>query len=410
MARGIALGLLLACALQLACASSNAGIPGFVTIKMGGGKPEPAAEAAPAPPAEAAAPDQLVYVQDFLIAKVKQALADLPQSIADSVSGKLHKAPASPVKELNVSCLHSVAPEPLGWKMWCPNKHAKVTQWVDDVGSTHRLIQLQPMPSMTAQMAVWFMTPTFPKTLTIHNQTFTKHYLWHPLDHKQKQEFKIAVYKGKPTLHSKLDETYRSPPGKKSGFRTEMWVAASDVGTNLPKNRYVLGLDILGFQAFTLIVEFNDSAEGLVVSVEVILGAAGKGYDKRNPGKGVRHPLASAANTLLLEAIMAPYRANGDFDAALNAVTRHVVEEFGNLPRFVPQAWATSAQGVVMDQLAVFKNNLIAKTSQIVGGRRRGAGDAGDEGAGEDAEGGGGGVSIGGVPAALVKAVAGLRF
>lgn len=38
-------------------------------------------------------------------------------------------------------------------------------------------------------------------------------------------------------------------------------------------------------QAFTLIVEFNDSPEGLVVSVEVIIGAAAKGYDVKNPSE-----------------------------------------------------------------------------------------------------------------------------
>lgn len=51
--------------------------------------------------------------------------------------------------------------------MWCPDSHATVTQWVDEVGSTHRKITLKPIANMTAQMAVWFMTPAFPKTLNI---------------------------------------------------------------------------------------------------------------------------------------------------------------------------------------------------------------------------------------------------
>jgi hypothetical protein len=29
---------------------------------------------------------------------------------------------------------------------------------------------MQPMPDMTADMAVWFMTPMFPKTLTVNGQ------------------------------------------------------------------------------------------------------------------------------------------------------------------------------------------------------------------------------------------------
>lgn len=112
-------------------------------------------------------------------------------------------------------------------------------------------------------------------------------------------------------------------------------------------------------QAFTLIVEFNDSPEGLVVSVEVIIGAAVKGYDVKNPSKGVPVPMAKAANTLLLQAVMAPYHKNGDFDGALDAVTRHVVEEFGNLPNFVPKAWNGHMAGKLASELSSFKRNVI---------------------------------------------------
>jgi hypothetical protein len=43
-------------------------------------------------------------------------------------------------------------------------------------------------------------------------QTFTKNQLWHPLDHKKRQEFKLAHRKGANApvmLMSKLDEVYR---------------------------------------------------------------------------------------------------------------------------------------------------------------------------------------------------------
>lgn len=113
-------------------------------------------------------------------------------------------------------------------------------------------------------------------------------------------------------------------------------------------------------QVFTLVVEFKDNPNGLVVSVEVIIGAAVKGYDQKFPKNGVAPAMAKAANTMLLEAVMGPYRENGDFNAALDAVTRHVVEEFGNLPNFVPQAW-NAAAGVdkVVEELAQFKKNII---------------------------------------------------
>lgn len=72
--------------------------------------------------------------------------------------------------QISVSCLNSVAPDPLNWQMWCPDSHAAVTQWVDASGSTHRKIVLQRMPTMTPDMAVWFMTPMFPKTLTVNGK------------------------------------------------------------------------------------------------------------------------------------------------------------------------------------------------------------------------------------------------
>jgi hypothetical protein len=159
---------------------------------------------------------------------------------------------------------------------------------------------------------------------------------------------------------------YRPVPGAKNQkhYKTSLWVTANDLALNLPRNRYVLGMEYLGFQAFTLIVEFNDSPKGLVTSVEVILGAAASGYDAKNPNQGVPKIAASTANALLFESVMAPYRKNGDFKGALDAVTRHVVEEFGNLQWFVPEAWGRSVQGQVMKQLQEVKAALIAATTR----------------------------------------------
>jgi len=83
-------------------------------------------------------------------------------------------------------------------------------------------------------------------------QTFTKNQLWHPLDHKKKQEFKLAPGKSPKEpmmLMSKLDEVYRAPANASGRqYKTELWVAAMDLANNLPHNRYVLGFDVLGFQ------------------------------------------------------------------------------------------------------------------------------------------------------------------
>lgn len=69
--------------------------------------------------------------------------------------------------QVSLSCLNSVAPPPLNWKMWCPDTHSNITEWVDEVGTTHRLIVLKPMRNMTARKAVWFMTPMFPEHLNV---------------------------------------------------------------------------------------------------------------------------------------------------------------------------------------------------------------------------------------------------
>lgn len=114
-----------------------------------------------------------------------------------------------------------------------------------------------------------------------------------------------------------------------------------------------------------MVVEFKDSPEGVIVSVEVILGAAAIGYDKKNPFEGVPKPLASAANAMLFETIMKPYRENGDYAAALDAVTRHVVEEFSNLQRFVPLAWEEQGPGAVLNQLQEYAASISAATAKL---------------------------------------------
>lgn len=155
------------------------------------------------------------------------------------------------------------------------------------------------------------------------------------------------------------------PGAPDRGYRTDLWVTASDLALNLPRNRYVLYFGAMGFQAFTLLVQFEDTPEGLVVSVEVVLGAAALGYDKKNPIQGVPKPVAAAANAMLFETVMKPYRDNGDYNAAMDAVTRHVVEEFSNMQRFVPLAWEQQGPGAVLKQLQEFASTMSAATSKL---------------------------------------------
>lgn len=202
-------------------------------------------------------------------------------------------------------------------------------------------------------------------------QMFAKHELWHPLDHTGPLDFKLAPGKtllAPPTLMSKLNEQYRTPehkPQPATPYKTSLWVGTADLALNLPRNRYVLAFEVMGFQAFSLIVQFKDSPAGLVVSVEVLLGAAAKGFDPLNPLDGANKAMAALANAMLFESIMKPYRKNGQFNGALNAVTRHIVEEFGNLQFFVPSAWDASTPGKIAAELEDFKINMMTATAKI---------------------------------------------
>jgi hypothetical protein len=60
--------------------------------------------------------------------------------------------------QIEISCLNSVAPHPLNWPMWCPGKDAKIQEWIDKSGATHRQITLRPQKNMTSSMAIWFIS------------------------------------------------------------------------------------------------------------------------------------------------------------------------------------------------------------------------------------------------------------
>lgn len=49
-------------------------------------------------------------------------------------------------------------------------------------------------------------------------------------------------------------------------------------------------------QAFTIIIQLIDTSAGLVVDVELIVGAAAKGFDSQNPGAAL-WALLPAAHT-----------------------------------------------------------------------------------------------------------------
>lgn len=87
-----------------------------------------------------------------------------------------------------------------------------------------------------------------------------------------------------------------------------------------------------------MIIEFNDTPEGVVVDAEIIMGLPYKGYDERSPLRG--YPMAAGLNEMAIAPALAGKVPGAfNFDEALDAITRHVVEEFSNLQFFVPYAW-----------------------------------------------------------------------
>jgi hypothetical protein len=95
-------------------------------------------------------------------------------------------------------------------------------------------------------------------------------------------------------------------------------------------------------QTFTMIIEFNDTPEGLVVDIEMIAGLPHKGYDERSPLRGYK--TAAGLNEMALAPAFAGKRgANFNWIEAFDAITRHAIEEFTNPQNFLPYFWAKYA-------------------------------------------------------------------
>jgi hypothetical protein len=83
-----------------------------------------------------------------------------------------------------------------------------------------------------------------------------------------------------------------------------------------------------------MIIEFNDTPEGLVVDIEVIAGIPAKGYDERAPTDG--YLMAAGMNEMLTAPLLASQKDSPDWQESINAISRHAIEEFSNLQFFVP--------------------------------------------------------------------------
>jgi hypothetical protein len=79
-----------------------------------------------------------------------------------------------------------------------------------------------------------------------------------------------------------------------------------------------------------MIIEFNDTPEGLVVDIEVVAGIP----SERSPTDG--YLMAAGMNEMLTAPLLAKQKGSPDWQDSINAITRHAIEEFSNLQFFVP--------------------------------------------------------------------------
>jgi hypothetical protein len=83
-----------------------------------------------------------------------------------------------------------------------------------------------------------------------------------------------------------------------------------------------------------MMIDFNDTPEGLVVDIEVVAGVPYKGYDKRAPTDG--YLMAAGMNEVFTAPLVGRQKNSMDWEESINAITRHAIEEFSNLQHFVP--------------------------------------------------------------------------
>ncbi|KIZ00054.1 hypothetical protein MNEG_7908 [Monoraphidium neglectum] len=262
------------------------------------------------------------------------------------------KAPgkATPKVEVkDVGCLNTKIPAPLNWgPLWCAGREAKVHQWVDEVGSIHRTVDIPAQPNVTANMVFWLFSPMYPQYLEFEGKMWFWYHLWHPLDHIMASNMiaPSTANIGTLGLYTLIHEHYRNLPGQENltEFETDTWFHVEDLVSNFLKKRIVITVNTAGLQAWTLTVNFKDTPQGLKIDNELIMGAAPVGYDPEDPSKGAPAEAAVIVNENLVKKTFDDYAPGGnvpgsEFTRSLNAITRHVVEEFSMFRFFLPQVW-----------------------------------------------------------------------
>lgn len=292
------------------------------------------------------APNTVVFGNQMVIDLAVQSSVGFAAELLKGTFKPTPNQPATEKKEITLECLNSVAPPPLNWKMWCPSD-AKIIQWNDNSGALHRQITVRPQAGMTSTMAIWWISShlagIMPPVTEFEGNKYYYYHLWHPLDHVESAwsfgPKNPLTQQGMP-IYAYIHERYRPLENSKSGrnYETNGWFFADDSIMNLMKNRFVITMPLMGIPTLTMIIEFNDTPEGLVMDIEIIAGAPAKGYDERSPLRG--YPMAAGLNEMAMAPTFAGKIGGGfDWNEAFDAITRHAIEEFTNIQFFVPYFW-----------------------------------------------------------------------
>jgi hypothetical protein len=114
-------------------------------------------------------------------------------------------------------------------------------------------------------------------------------------------------------------------------------------------------INTAGMQAWTLVVNLKDTPEGLKIDNELIIGAAALGYDKEDAGKGAPKEAATILNDNLIRPALAAYAPGEEFMRSIDAISRHVTEEFSMFRFFLPTVWKRFPQ---LETLSGFGNGV----------------------------------------------------
>ncbi|KAF8065440.1 F-box protein [Scenedesmus sp. PABB004] len=288
-------------------------------------------------------PNTLTFGNQLVVDNAMKATLDLTEAMLTGTYKAVPNDPGTEKKVVDLECLNSVAPAPLNWKMWCPGKDAVVKGWTDNSGAAHRSITLRPQANMTSTMATWFISAhvlgLMPPVVEFQGNKYYYYHLWHPLDHVEAAWTlgpAVPLLQKGPPIYTLIHERYRNPEGSTMTrhYETNGWFYVHDSITNLMKNRYVITMPLMGLPTWTMIIEFNDTPEGMVVDIEVVAGIPSKGFDERAPAEGFL--TAAGMNEAFTAPLLASQKGSPDWEESINAISRHAIEEFSNLQFFVP--------------------------------------------------------------------------